>query len=86
MKNFQEKAKFKRPKEKRGRFNIGKTIRKRLKKVHKRNTFGHWEVDTVESERIVHKRTSKYCFVTLAERKSRQHLALQVPNIRKNCY
>jgi IS30 family transposase len=64
MKNFQEKAKFKRPKEKRGRFNIGKKIRKRLIKVHKR--------------------TSKYCFVTLAERKSRQCLALQVPNIRKN--
>lgn len=80
MKKLRRKGKFKRPQEKRGRFNIGKTIRKRPREVYKRSTYGHWEVDTVESGRFGHQRKSKFCFVTLAERKSRQYLALQVPN------
>lgn len=80
MKKLRRKGKFKRPQETRGRFNIGKKINKRPKEVYKRKTLGHWEVDTVESGRIKHKRKSKFCFVTLAERKSRQYIAKLLPN------
>ena len=41
---------------------------------------GHWEADTVESGRIDHKRKSNYCFVTLAERKSRYYIAILLPD------
>lgn len=34
-------GKFKRPAETRGRFNLGKTIKKRPIEVYKRNTFGY---------------------------------------------
>jgi IS30 family transposase len=77
MKQLRRKGKFKRPQETKGRFNIGKSIKKRPSEVYKRNTFGHWEADTVESGRLDHKRKSKYCFVTLAERKSRKYIAQQ---------
>lgn len=80
MKKLRRKGKFKRPQETRGRFNIGKGIKKRPKSVYKRNDFGHWEADTVESGRTGHQRKSKFCFVTLAERKSRLYLAKLVPN------
>lgn len=72
MKNLRRKGNFKRPAERRGKFNDGgRSINKRDKSVYKRCELGHWEGDTVESGRIDHKRKSKYCFVTLAERKSR---------------
>lgn len=77
---LRRKGKFKRPAETRGKFNIGKTIKKRPNEVYKRNTFGHWEADTVESGRIDHQRKSKYCFVTLAERKSRLYLCKLLPD------
>lgn len=80
MQNLRRKGKFKRPAEKRGKFNIGKTIKKRPKEVYNRNTFGHWEADTVESGRIDHQRKSKYCFVTLAERKSRFYICKLLPD------
>ncbi len=80
MKKLRRKGKFKRPQETRGRFNIGKTIRKCPKVVYSRTTYGHWEADTVESGRINHQRKSKYVFVTLAERKSRLYIAKLVPN------
>lgn len=80
MKKLRRKGKFKRPAETRGRFNIGKTIKKRPKEVYKRNTFGHWEADTVESGRFNHQRKSKYCFLTLAERKSRLYLVKLIPD------
>ncbi|MDE6475395.1 MAG: IS30 family transposase, partial [Erysipelotrichaceae bacterium] len=54
--------------------------KKRDKSVYKRDELGHWEGDTVESGRIDHKRKSKYCFVTLAERKSRKYIAILVPS------
>ena len=38
-------------KETRSRFNIGKSIDNKPKEVKKRNTFGHWELDTVVSSR-----------------------------------
>ena len=80
MKKLRRKGKFKRPQETRGRFNIGKTIKKRPKSVYKREEIGHWEADTVESGRIGHVRKSSYCLVTLVERKSRYTLSVVLPN------
>lgn len=50
---LRRKGKFKRPAETREKFNIGKTIKKRPKEVYKRNTFGHWEADTVVSGALI---------------------------------
>ena len=81
MENLRRKGKFKRPAEKRGKFNDkGRTIKKRPKEIYKRQEIGHWEGDTVESGRNDHKRKSGYCFVTLAERKSRYYIAILVEN------
>lgn len=56
MKNLRRKGKFKRPAEKRGKFNDkGRTIKKRPKEIYKRQELGHWEADTVESGRFDHK-------------------------------
>ena len=63
-------------KETRGKFNLGKSIRKRDKSVYKRLEFGHWEADTVVSGRG----KSKACFATLAERKTRYYIAIKMPN------
>lgn len=63
-------------KETRGKFNLGKSIRKREKSVYKRSEFGHWEADTVVSGRG----KSKVCFATLAERKTRFYIAIKMPN------
>lgn len=52
IEHLRRKGKFKRPAEKRGKFNIGNTIKKRPKEVYKRNTFGHWEAGTVVSGKI----------------------------------
>lgn len=81
MKKLRRKGKFKRPAETRGKFNDGgRSIKKRPKEVYKRKEIGHWEGDTVESGRIDHKRKSKFCFVTLAERKSRYYIAILLPD------
>lgn len=80
MKNLRRKGKFRHPSEKREKFNDGgRRISKRDKNVYKRCELGHWEGDTVESGRIDHKRKRNYCFVTLAERKSRKYIAILVP-------
>ena len=80
MRLLRRKGTFKRPAETRGKFNDkGRTIRKLPKEVYKREEIGHWEGDTVESGRNDHKKKSKYCFVTLAERKSRKFIAVLVP-------
>lgn len=52
-------------KETRGKYNKGKSIRKRDKSVYSRQEVGHWEADTVVSGLG----KSKACFATLAERK-----------------
>ena len=79
MKHLRRKGQFKRPSEKRGKFNDdGRSIKKRPKEIYKREELGHWECDTVESGRNDRKRKSKYCFVTLAERKSRFYIAVLV--------
>ena len=78
---LRRKGKFKRPAETRGRFNIGKTIKKRPKEVYNRDNFGHWEADTVVSGKINnHTLKSKYCFVSLAERKTRLYLVKWIPD------
>jgi IS30 family transposase len=69
-----QKGKRRKPTETRGRFNVGKSIHSRPKEVKKRETFGHWEFDTVVSSRG----KSKACMATFAERKTR--LALKMPD------
>jgi IS30 family transposase len=78
---LRRKGQYKRPAETRGKFNDGgRKIKKRPKSVYSRKELGHWEADTVESGRYDHNRKSKYCFVTLAERKSRYYIAVLVPD------
>lgn len=81
MKHLRRKGKFKRPAETRGKFNDGgRRITKRPKSIYKREELGHWEGDTVESGRNNHQKKSKYCFITLVERKSRYCIAILVPD------
>ena len=76
LKVLRRKGKSRGKKETRGKFNLGKSIRKRDKSVYKRLEFGHWEADTVVSGRG----KSKACFATLAERKTRYYIAIKMPN------
>lgn len=81
MEKLRRKGHFKRPAETRGKFNDGgRTIKKRPKEVYKHQEIGHWEGDTVESGRDDRQGKSKYCFVTLVERKSRKYIAILVPD------
>lgn len=50
---LRQKGKRQKPRETRGRFNVGLPISKRPSDVKGRQTFGHWELDTVVSERNV---------------------------------
>ncbi|WP_271399141.1 IS30 family transposase [Salinicoccus roseus] len=72
--SLRHKGKRQKPKETRGRFNIGTSIRKRPKSIRKRHTFGHWELDTVVSSRG----KSKGCLATFVERKTRWYVALKM--------
>lgn len=76
---LRRKGKSLKPKETRGKFNIGKSIKDRPKEVRKRETIGHWELDTVVSSRG----KSKGCLSTFVERKSR-FLIAQVMENRKS--
>ena len=78
--DIRRKGKSRKPKETRGKFNIGKSINKRPKEVKKRNTFGHWELDTVVSSRG----KSKGCLATFVERKTRFYIALPMVDRSKN--
>lgn len=60
VKLLRRKGKSLKPKETRGKFNIGKTI-------SKREVIGHWELDTIVSSRG----KSKACLSTFVERKTR---------------
>ena len=73
---LRHKGKRRKPAEKRGKFTIGTSISQRPKEVKKRETFGHWELDTVVSSRG----KSKGCFATFVERKSRLYTALKMPD------
>ena len=63
-------------KETRGKFNKGKSIRKRDKSIYSRKEAGHWEADTVVSGQG----KSKACFATLVERKTRFYIAVKMPD------
>ena len=76
LKVLRRKGKSHLGKETRGKFNLGKSIRKRDKSVYKRQEAGHWEADTVVSGQG----KSKTCFATLAERKTRLYLAMKIPD------
>ncbi|QUE86611.1 IS30 family transposase [Exiguobacterium alkaliphilum] len=71
---LRQKGKRRKPVETRGRFNVGLTISDRPQEVRTRETFGHWELDTVVSGRG----KSKACVATFVERKSRFYLALPI--------
>lgn len=73
---LRQKGKRQKPKETRGRFNIGTSISKRPKEIRKRSTFGHWELDSVVSSRG----NSKGCLATFVERKTRWYHAIKMPN------
>ena len=53
---------------------IGTSIHQRPKEVKSRETFGHWELDTVVSSRG----ESKGCFATFVERKTRLYTAIKI--------
>ncbi|WRN75425.1 IS30 family transposase [Staphylococcus aureus] len=57
---FVKKEKDRNLKKTRGKFNIGRPISQRPKEIKKRNTFGHWEADTIVSSRG----KSKGCIAT----------------------
>lgn len=78
LKVLRRKGKSHLQKETRGKFNLGKSIRKRDKSVYSRKEVGHWEADTVVSGQG----KSKACFATLAERKTRFYMALKIPDRR----
>jgi len=73
---LRHKGKRRQPVETRGRFNVGTSIHSRPKEIRKRESFGHWELDTVVSSRG----KSKACVATFAERKTRLYLALKMPD------
>lgn len=73
---LRQKGKRQKPRETRGRFNIGTSIHKRPKEVKKRSVFGHWELDTVVSGRG----KSKGCLATFIERKTRFYKAIMIPD------
>lgn len=73
---LRRKGKSRTPQETRGKFRIGTPISKRPKEVKNRQTFGHWELDTVVSSRG----KSKGCLATFVERKTRFYLAFKRPD------
>ena len=76
LKVLRRKGKSHLGKETRGKYNLGKSIRKRDKSVYSRKEAGHWEADTVVSGLG----KSKVCFATLAERKTRFYIAVKIPD------
>jgi len=73
---LRHKGKRRKPMETHGRFLVGTPIRQRPKEVRKRETFGHWELDTVVSSRG----KSKACAATFVERKTRLYFAVKMPD------
>ena len=73
---LRQKGKRQKPRETRRCFNVGLPISKRPSDVKGRQTFGHWETDSVVSGRG----ESKVCVATFGERKSRFYLAVLMEN------
>jgi IS30 family transposase len=76
VKVLRHKGKRRKPMETRGRFLVGKTISQRPKEIRKRESFGHWELDTVVSSRG----NSRACAATFIERKTRLYVAVKMPD------
>ncbi|WP_315792349.1 IS30 family transposase [Paenibacillus sp. BIC5C1] len=74
---LRHKGKRQKPAETRGKFAIGRSISDRPNEVRSRETFGHWELDTVVSGRG----KSKGCVATLIERKTRLYTAILMPDL-----
>jgi IS30 family transposase len=74
LQTLRQKGKRRKPAEKRGKFAVGTPISKRPKEVKSRDTFGHWELDTMVSSRG----KSKGCLSTFVERKSRLYTAFKM--------
>ena len=72
---LRRKVKTRQPKETCGTFRISTSIAKRPKEVRNRETFGHWELNTVVSSRG----KSKGCLATFLERKTHFYLAFKIP-------
>lgn len=75
VQNLRQKGKRKKA-EKRGKFSMGTPISERPEDVKSRDTFGHWELDSMVSSRG----ESKGCFATFVERKSRLYTAFKTPD------
>ena len=73
---LRHKGRRHKPVEKRGKFTVGTSISQRPEEVNDRETFGHWELDTVVSSRG----KSKGCFATFIERKTRFYTAIKIPD------
>ncbi len=76
VQQLRHKGKRQKPQEKRGRFLVGTSIKQRPKEIRFRETFGHWELDTVVSSRG----KSKACVATCIERKTRLYTAIKMPD------
>ena len=68
---LRRKGKTRQPKETHGTFRVGTSIAKRPKGIRNRETFGHWDLDTVVSSRGNSKGL---------ERKTRFYLAFKIPD------
>ena len=77
---LRRKGKAAKTKEKRGKFNIGKSISERPEEVKRKEVFGHWELDSVVSARG----ESKTCFAIFVELKMRFYIAIKMPDRSKN--
>ena len=77
---LRRKGKSRNPRETRGRFNIGTSIRKKPKNIKKRIEFGHWELDTIVSSRG----KGKGCLTTFVEMKSRFYVDLPMKDRSKD--
>ncbi|MBU2703512.1 IS30 family transposase [Sporomusaceae bacterium BoRhaA] len=71
---LRHKGSRRRPPEKRGKFAVGLSISERPEEVKDRQTFGHWELDSMVSSRG----KNKGCFATFVERKSRLYTVLKM--------
>ncbi|WP_160037155.1 IS30 family transposase [Paenibacillus sp. An7] len=76
VQQLRHKGKRQKPQERRGRFLVGTSIKQRPNQIRTRETFGHWELDTVVSSRG----KSKACVATCIERKTRLYTAIKMPD------
>lgn len=58
------------------RASAGEGIENRPEKIESRETFGHWEMDTVKGKRKV----TKSCLLVLTERKTRDEILMKLPD------